>query len=205
MLRELDFVESDWGALFWALGSATALFKHLEPPMSNPSDIFSRTQVLMKEIRRRTIIGFAACFIVIVAFGSFIFIFPNTLQRVGSGLTVAAALYMAYQLYVGRNGKLPSESRSSARTDFYRAELERQRNFHRGFWLWSRLIIMVPGYLLFLIGFVIAHPDAARFMAAPGGVFIVLCIIGVPANLKLSRKYQRRIDEVHALPKTAAR
>jgi hypothetical protein len=32
MLREMDFVEGDWAALFWALGSATALFRRLEVP-----------------------------------------------------------------------------------------------------------------------------------------------------------------------------
>ena len=31
MLRELDFVESDWGALRWAMGSATALLRHAAP------------------------------------------------------------------------------------------------------------------------------------------------------------------------------
>ncbi len=31
MLRELDFVESDWGALLWALGSVTTLFRHSVP------------------------------------------------------------------------------------------------------------------------------------------------------------------------------
>ena len=31
MLRELDFVESDWGAMLWALGSTTALFRHSVP------------------------------------------------------------------------------------------------------------------------------------------------------------------------------
>jgi hypothetical protein len=31
MLRELDFVESDWGAFFWALGSTTALVRHSAP------------------------------------------------------------------------------------------------------------------------------------------------------------------------------
>jgi hypothetical protein len=29
MLRELDFIESDWAALFWALGSTTAIFRYL--------------------------------------------------------------------------------------------------------------------------------------------------------------------------------
>jgi hypothetical protein len=28
MLRELDFIENDWAALFWALGSMTAIFRH---------------------------------------------------------------------------------------------------------------------------------------------------------------------------------
>lgn len=28
MLRELDFIENDWAALLWALGSATAIFRH---------------------------------------------------------------------------------------------------------------------------------------------------------------------------------
>jgi hypothetical protein len=201
MLHEMDFVEGDWAALFWALGSATALFKHFEAPMSDLSDVFSRTQALMKKIRRRTLMGYAVCFTGIVAFGSFIFIFPNTLARVGSGLTVAATLYMAYQLYERRNGKSPSGTGLSACTAFYRKELERQRDFHRGIWFWSRLVIMVPGYILFLIGFAMAYPELARGLAAIAGAFIVLCIVAVPMNLKLSRKYQRQIDEVDALPK----
>src|SRR5580700_5185411 len=28
MLRELDFIESDWAALLWALGSTAAIFRH---------------------------------------------------------------------------------------------------------------------------------------------------------------------------------
>jgi hypothetical protein len=31
MLRELDFVEGDWQALLWTLGSATALVRHSAP------------------------------------------------------------------------------------------------------------------------------------------------------------------------------
>ncbi len=201
MLREMDFVEGDWAALFWALGSATALFKHLEAPMSNLSDVLSRTQALMKKIRRRTLMGYGICFGMIVAFGSFIFISPNTLQKVGSGLTVAAALYMTYQLYAGRNDKQPIETRPPACTAFYRTELERQRDFHRGVWFWSRLVIMIPGYILFLIGFAMAYPGLARGLAMIGVCFIVLCIVAVPLNLRLSRKYQRQIDEVDSLPK----
>jgi len=201
MLREMDLVEGDWAALFWALGSATALFRGLEAPMTNLSDVFARTQALMKKIRRRTLKGYAVCFVMIVSFGWFVFIFPNPLQRVGSGLTLVATLYVAYQLYERRNGKLPSGTGLSACTAFYRKELERQRDFHRGIWFWSRLVIMVPGYILLLIGLAMAYPELARGLAAIAGAFIVLCIVAVPMNLKLSRKYQRQIDEVDALPK----
>jgi hypothetical protein len=31
MLAELDFIESDWAALFWAMGSTTALLRHSVP------------------------------------------------------------------------------------------------------------------------------------------------------------------------------
>jgi hypothetical protein len=31
MLGELDFIESDWAALFWALGSTSAIFRHSVP------------------------------------------------------------------------------------------------------------------------------------------------------------------------------
>jgi hypothetical protein len=113
MLREMDFIEGDWAALFWALGSATALFRRLDAPMSNVSDIFSRTQALMQKVKRRTLIGYAVCFVVIVGFGRFTLIFANSLQRLGCGLTVVATLYLAYQVHERRNRKLPSDIRLS--------------------------------------------------------------------------------------------
>jgi hypothetical protein len=202
MLREMDFVESDWAALLWAIGSVPVLFKHLEAPMSDSSAVFSRAKALMKEIRRRTLMGYGACIIVTVYVASFIFV-PNTLQRIGCCLAVPATLYLAYQLYARRPGDWPLESGSSAYTDSYRVELERQRDFHRGIWLWSRLVIMFPSYMLFYIGFAMTHPEFGRwFAAAIAACLIVLGIVAVPLNLRLSRKYQRQIDELDALPKT---
>jgi hypothetical protein len=46
-----------------------------------------------------------------------------------------------------------------------------------------------------------AYPELARGLAAIAGAFIVFGILAVPINLKLSRKYQRQIDELDALPK----
>lgn len=169
--------------------------------MSNASDIFSRTQTLMKKIKKRTLTGYAVCFALIVSFGWFTFIFSNPVQRVGSCLTMTAILYMAYQLHERRNRRLPSETQPSARSAFYRTELERQRDFHRGSWFWSRLVIIIPGYMLFLIGFARAHPELERNLAIIGACFLGLCVVAVPLNLRLSRKYQREIDELDSLSK----
>jgi hypothetical protein len=35
MLRELEFIESDWAALFWALGSTTAILRHAASGLRN--------------------------------------------------------------------------------------------------------------------------------------------------------------------------
>ena len=201
MLREMDFVESDWAALFWAFGSAIALFRHLEAPMSSLSDIFSQTQALMKKIRRRTLLGYATCFVVIVSFGSFTFIFHNTVLQIGSGLIAALAFYTAYQLYEGRNRKPPSETKLPVCAAFYRTELERQRDFHRGSRFWSRLVIPIPPYIMVLVGLAITYPGLARAMAIIGACFVGLCVVAIPFNLELSRKYQRQIDELDALLK----
>jgi hypothetical protein len=56
MLRELDFIENDWAALFWALGSTTAIFRHslqgLRDWFGNPTD---HEKARMKNIRKKTV------------------------------------------------------------------------------------------------------------------------------------------------------
>jgi hypothetical protein len=79
---------------------------------------------------------------------------------------------------------------------FYRRELERQRDFHRGTWLWSRLLIFLPGPLLFCMGFARVHPDAATYIWLEFAAIVVLAGIAVPLNLRLARKYQSRIDSL---------
>lgn len=57
MLRELDFVESAWGALLWALGSTTALFRHSVPRQlrARLEKFFGTTERgMLKNIRKMT-------------------------------------------------------------------------------------------------------------------------------------------------------
>ena len=88
-------------------------------------------------------------------------------------------------------------------TDFYRTELERQRDFHRGRWFWSRLLILLPGPLVFCVGFAQAHPEIALVIWLEFAAILILAAIAVPLNLGLARKYQRRIDALDAVMRSS--
>jgi hypothetical protein len=137
-------------------------------------------------------------------FGWFIVIFPNLIQRIGAALTVIGTGYVGYQLVLIRrrpDGANKAEIEPLASLKFYRGELERQRDFHRGLWFWSRLVIFATGPLIFIIGSAIAHPARAKSMYLNAVVFVLLGFLAVPLNLGRARKYQREIDKLDTLEK----
>jgi hypothetical protein len=201
MSREMDFIENDWAALWWALGSTRVLFRHQHVPLADLSAVPRAAQCLLNSIRVRTRNGCVATLIVFAAYFWFIFTLQGSMQRVGSGLVAASMLYMAYQVYARRAGTPPLETAAAGWAGFYLTELERQRDFHRGFWFWSRLAVTLPGFILFCVGGAIARPADARGYTGQLAVFILLGIWSVPLNLGRARKYQRQLDDLEALQK----
>ncbi len=196
MLREMDFVKGDWAALGWAIQSAVTLLLRRGHP-GGASDLMAGITELARKTQRRTWGGALACVIVGIAFCRDFHLYSNPLQRIGCGLMVVAAAYMLIQLYKGRGAHLP-DGATADHFRFYQAELRRQRDFHRGGWLWSRLFLLVPGFLLFCIGEAAADPLHLRRSIWAGSAFTILWLIAVPNNLKLARKYQRKLDELDA-------
>lgn len=68
-----------------------------------------------------------------------------------------------------------------------------------GFWLWSRICLMTPGYLLFCKALPAANAVGAALKFSSVVMLLSLCVVAVPLNLRLARQYQRRIDELDAL------
>lgn len=196
--REMEFIESDWAALRWALGSGRILLERRETAISSLQEVPQAALRFAKQIRKRTALGCTVCVLETVCFASFPHWMRNPTQQLGCYLVVGAMLYMTLQL-LARRGALSVRSNLPASADAYRLELERQRDFHSGGWLWSRLFMMVPGFLLFCIGGAIAHPALTEHFATMEVVFVFFCVIAVPANLKFARKYQRRIDDLDAV------
>jgi hypothetical protein len=128
----------------------------------------------------------------------FAFIAVNPFQRIGASLTVAACLYLTYQLRQARPSPLPANPDESAWLPAYRAEIVRQRDFHGGPLLWWRIAALVPWYLLFLVGAAVAHPAMVRPAGMTGALFLLFGGLAIPMNLRLARRHQQQLD---ALPK----
>lgn len=62
---------------------------------------------------------------------------------------------------------------------FYRAELERQRDFHRGKGVLSWLLPVLPGPILFNLGFALDRPKFAPLVALQMAGFLILAAIVV--------------------------
>jgi Mg2+/citrate symporter len=163
------------------------------PVQLSPDQLRRETTKLQKGLRRRSVMGVGVCSFLIAGCTIFFFLFQNRLQRIGSVLTVAGAAYLLAQVLRMRARTVPDAVETDC-VKFYRAKLERQRDFHRGKWFWSRMLMFTPGPVIFCIGFAQAYPKLAAGIRLELVAFLILVVIAVPLNLRLARKYRRRID-----------
>ena len=160
-------------------------------------DIQTRAHRLARGMSRRTQMGSVALLFLVTAFGRLAIIAVNPLQRIGASLTVAACLYAAYQLHLARPAPLPADRDRLAWLQAYRSELERQRDFHGGPLFWWRLLVMIPGYFLFLAGLAMAHPEGVHRVAMIGVAFLLFGGLAIPLNQRVARRYQQQLDDLH--------
>ena len=153
-----------------------------------------------KRIRNRNLREYAASVLVIAAFGYYVWRFPEV--RLGSGLIIAATLYMVYQLHTrGAAKTIPAALGLGTCLDFHRRELELQRDLLRDIWKWY-LLPFVPGLLAFVAVPVMHLPPGKWLRTVP---FILLCAVvfyGIGSlNQRAARRLQWQIDELDTMDK----
>jgi len=131
-------------------------------------------------------------------------VIPSVIQRIGDLLSILGAGYLVYELRLDqvqkkKAGVSAAKMGNAASVDYYRAELQRQRDFHCGIWFWSRLVIFVPGSLVFMVGLQLANPALTIYMCWVEAAFLVFAGLGIPVNLRLARKYQKQIEELDSV------
>jgi len=169
-------------------------------PMS-AEEIRRKIDQLDKKIRWRNFRGIAACILVIAFVVRWFVIFPNLVQRIGALLTLLGVGYLVYQICLNQiqkkeSGIAAAKMGNAASVEFYRGELQRQRDFHCGIWFWSRLVMILPGPLVFCVGFEIAYPALATYIRWEIAAFLFFAALGVLLNLGRARKYQKQFAEL---------
>jgi len=140
----------------------------------------------------------AACVLTCVLFVYFMHGAPSLWFRISYGLFIAGMIWVAVQLHRKASARsLPAEMGASGALQFFRGELERQRNSIRNVWPWY-LAPTVPGYIVLNIAWAMARPQH-RWALVGFDVFVVALFVGVwKLNQWGARCLQRKIDELNA-------
>jgi hypothetical protein len=168
------------------------------PVQVSADDLRRESRKLRTGLRLRNWVVIGVSCIIIAAYSLFFFRSGTALERIGSLLSIAGTANVIVQ-FSRRPARTMPDSSAIESISFYRAELERQRDFHRGKGIVSWLLPSLPGPIVFNIGFALDRPILAPIVGMQMAVFLMGSAIVVPLNLRLARKYQRRIDVLNAL------
>lgn len=177
------------------------------PSNISPEDIRHTMQKFERRIFRRNLREYAGGIFVVVAFVFCEWKLPAPLFRLGSGLAIAGALYVMFQLHRRVSVRpAPGDLGMSTCIEFHQQTLERQRDALRGVGSWY-LLPLVPGLAVIMIGTAInqwtAHPVGMSHLVM--GYGIVVSLVGAvffavwKLNQRGADRLQIQIDEMTAL------
>ena len=183
-----------------------------ESPGVSLDDLRRKMDRFKRRIFWRNIREYVAGAIVVAWYSYYAWRFSGLLLRFGSGLTIAGALYVMYQLHRrGSAEPAPADLGRSTYVEFHRSELVRQRDALRTVWSWY-LLPFVPGLAVFLAGLarsamntaqVVGHPLSALQVAGfvtGSASFVVVVFVGVwMLNRWSVTKLQAQIDELDVM------
>jgi hypothetical protein len=155
-----------------------------------------------RKISRRNLRESIAGLFAIAGFSYFFVTTPGILLRVTWALFIAGMIWVIIQLRrKGTPKTMPAMMGSSTSVDFFRSELERQRDVVKNVWPWY-LAPLVPGYIALNVAYVFAFPRARWAGFAVLDVIFVAIFVGVwKMNHRAARCLQRTIDELSTAEK----
>lgn len=200
--RELEFIESDWAALRWALGSWKMAARCQNAPLASMADVPRAARRLLRETRVSTAITWLSLLWMCFWFsGIFLHTVPGGRTRLGWGLVLAVLVYIACEAITFRGWR---SARGPEVADAYRSALVHQRDLLSGVWIWSRLAIMYAGPMLAAYHAWLLKPSHVREIILSGnlaacGVMVLILLAVRPITRRNIVGYQRTIDQLDAL------
>ena len=161
------------------------------------AEVRAQAQQFQKRIRNRNLREYSAMVLAIVmAIPLAVFFRSFPLIVVAMGLILVGTLFIGYQFRKRMSSRsFGAEAASMSCLEFYRRQLERQRDANLSIWSWY-ILPMLPGTAMMLIGMAFMPalgPVVALFYAV---TFTVAFILTGVANKRGARRLQQKIDEL---------
>ena len=179
-----------------------------EPVKMSLDEIRRKAQGHRRKILRRNGREYVAAAFVVAIFGYYIGHFHEWFMRVGSGLVIAGAVYVVFQLHTrGSAANAPADLGLTTGLDFYRNELKRQHALLNSVWRWY-LGPFVPGLAVITLGAAITNPARSPYAWVFAGSYAVVVALAfwlvARLNQRCAGRLQRQIDELNAAEKLLA-
>lgn len=163
--------------------------------------IHEKARAFQAKVRRRNLFEYIACVVTIALFTPALFARGSWMMQAGGGLTIAAIVFVAWQLHLrGSAAALPASG--EALIDFHRRELIRQRDATRSIAVWY-LAPFAPGFVLFFLARWLQLHAPHRPVGLDHLIIVLCAIITALAclvawliNQRGADRLQRRIDEL---------
>ena len=166
-------------------------------PMFSPDQLRQETEKMQARRRKGRIVEGVVFSLSTVCYAVFFFyLFNNILTRIGAILSALVFGYCVVHTLLERARTVPYPSETDG-VHFYRAELERRRDWHR--WVVWQAPILAPPLILFDLGLAQVFGKYAPFLAPViwSGCLFIMAVLAVWTPIKHHRtalKYQVRID-----------
>ena len=157
-------------------------------------EVRARARYLERRVARRNRREYLAAVVVLLAYATILWFAPVAAVRIGAGLIIVATIFLCYRLRTyGSATPLERNAGMHTSVEFYRAQLERQRDLLRSVWRWA-LLPFVPGALVALVGLARARPELTSRLVVYGVASLAL-MVGLHAlNRRAAGRIQRELD-----------
>ncbi|MHB1675317.1 MAG: hypothetical protein ACYCSP_13815 [Acidobacteriaceae bacterium] len=195
LAREVAFVEGDWAALGWALGSVRVLFDYREAPLGSLVELPSVAEKFAQHASdNHTWLSSVTSFGWGLLFACQFFRATNgPLERIGCSLAaLGCAVLGTVELIDWRSQrKVPPSNDVNAVIQFYKAELKRR--FHSGLLSW----IAISAATFLWVGVMLVGPERlAWWICCPCGLLWVGTMVLLLQGRRINR---RRLERLEAL------
>jgi len=193
LAREVAFIESDWAALGWALGSTRVLLDRREMPARSLDDVYVAALKFI-DLKRTGGGSWFIMFTQAFIYGLKLFGASTSLERVGCGLAILGAFSMGIysRLEMRRMNALLSGDIED-NVFFYKAELERDLYHSPKWWITG------SGFVFFVVGVILAQRGGIEANWFLSGLF-TLTLVGVLLfALHTRRTNLRRLERLEEL------